>query len=230
MFLFQDTGCQEAPFPSAAFFFCLFFCLATLNSTQVLQTSLCALSTFAPFSILFILLHCLIWWIPTTLTFSVLLKLGSNPLPLLLNFWTALLHTTRWSALPVMAPRRSHPLTVAQLFLSAIFFHTATHLCSRFFIVRICNFFIRRYLSSISIVLHLRPLILNHFLSFSMTSVLFSRLLQPPSTNSSSPATSTFIWIILQTLSPLSFCLFSVLSISVNMSTSLRTRNIIFLI
>ena len=37
------------------FLFCLFFCPATLNSTQVLQPSLCALSTSALSSILFIL-------------------------------------------------------------------------------------------------------------------------------------------------------------------------------
>jgi len=42
--------------------------------------------------------------------------------------------------------------------------------------------------------------------------------------NLSSPATLTFISIILQTLSSLSFCLFYVLSILVNMSTSLYAR------
>ena len=48
----------HAPFASAvSFIFCLFFCPATLNSTQVLQPSLSALSTSALFSILFILLH-----------------------------------------------------------------------------------------------------------------------------------------------------------------------------
>ena len=77
--------------------------------------SLCALSTSALSSILFILLHYPIWSIRTTLTFSALLKLGSNPLPPLLNFWTAHLHSTHWSELPVMAPTRSRPLAVAQL-------------------------------------------------------------------------------------------------------------------
>jgi len=57
----------HAPFASTVFFFfCLFFCLATLNSTQVLQPSLCALSTSALFSILFILLHYPIWSIVDT--------------------------------------------------------------------------------------------------------------------------------------------------------------------
>ena len=42
------------------FLFCLFFCLVTLNSIQVLQPSLCALSTSRLFSILFIPLHYLI--------------------------------------------------------------------------------------------------------------------------------------------------------------------------
>ena len=118
-----------------------------------------------------------------------------------------------------MAPTRSRPLAVAQLSLSAnlshsyppLFqiFHRLSHLLS------LCNFLIRRYQSSISIVLHLRPLIPNHSLSSSTTSVLFSPLLQPHPTNSSLPATSTFISIILQTLSPRSFCLFSLLSISI---------------
>ena len=168
------------------------------------QTSLCALSTSAPFSNLFILLHCLIWSTPTTLTFSVSLKLGSNPLPLLLNLWTVLLHTTHWSALPVMAPTRSYPLAVAQLSLFANLsrnyplpfqiFHSSSHLLS------LCNFLTRSYHSSISIILRPRPLIPNHSLFSSMTSVLFSRLLQPLPMNLS-PVTSTFISIILQTLS-----------------------------
>ena len=51
----------HAPFAFAvSFFFCLFFCPATLNSIQVLQPLLCALSTCALFSNLFILLHYLI--------------------------------------------------------------------------------------------------------------------------------------------------------------------------
>jgi len=52
----------HTPFASAVFFFfCLFFfCPATLNSIQVLQPPLCALSTSAIFSILFIQLHYLI--------------------------------------------------------------------------------------------------------------------------------------------------------------------------
>ena len=75
-----------------------------------------------------------------------------------------------------------HP-HLAQLFLSTNdshsyppllqIFHRLSHLLS------LCNFLIRRYQSSISIVLHLHPLILNHFLSSSMTSVLFSPSLQP---------------------------------------------------
>jgi len=48
------------------------------------------------------------------------------------------------------------------------FFHLSNYLRS------LCNFLIRRYQSSISIVLHLRLLILNHSLSSTMTSVLFS--------------------------------------------------------
>ena len=83
-------------------------------------------------------------------------------------------------------------------------FHQSNHLLS------VCNFLIRRYQSSISVVLHLHPLILNHSLSSSMTSVLFCPSLQPHLMNSSSPATLTFISIILQTLSPLSFCLWLV--------------------
>ena len=86
----------------------------------------------------------------------------------------------------------------------------------------LCNYLIRSYQSSISIVLHLRRLILNHSLSSSMTSVPFSPPLQLHPMNLSSPVTLTFISIILQTLSPLSFYLFSLLLILVNMSTSLR--------
>ena len=93
--------------------------------------------------------------------------------------------------------------------------------CRSSHLLSLCNFLIRSYQSSISIVLHLRPLILNHSQSSSMTSVLFSPPLQPHAINLSSPVTLTFISIIPQTLSPLSFCLFSLLSISVNMSTSL---------
>ena len=58
-----------------------------------------------------------------------------------------------------------------------------------------------------------------------MTSVLFSPLLQPLPMNLSSPATLTFISIILQTLSPLSFCHSFLVSILVIMSPSLRTTN-----
>ena len=232
--VFADALLAHAPFASAvSFFFCLFFCPATLNSTQVLQTSLCALSTSALSSILFILLHYLIWSIHTTLSFSALLKLGSNPLPPLLNFWSALLHTTHWSVLPIMAPTRSRPLAVAQLSWSVNLLHSYPPLLQIFrrlsHLLSLCNFLIRSYQSSISIVLHLRPLILNHSLSSLTTSVLFS-LLQPLPMNLSSPVTLTFISIILQTLSPLSFCLFSLLSILVNMFTSLRTTKITFLI
>ena len=86
------------------------------------------------------------------------------------------------------------------------------------------------YQSSISIILHLRRLILNHSLSSSMTSVPFPPLLQLHPMILSSPVTLTFISIILQTLSPLSFYLFSLLLILVNMSTSLRTIKITLLI
>ena len=42
--VFADALLAHAPFASAvSYFFCLFFCPATLNSTQVLQPSLCAL-------------------------------------------------------------------------------------------------------------------------------------------------------------------------------------------
>ena len=54
--------------------------------------------------------------------------------------------------------------------------------------------------SSISIVLHLHPLIPNHSLSSSMTSIFFSPSLQPHPMNLSLPSTLTFISIILQTL------------------------------
>ena len=119
----------HAPFISTViFFFRLFFSPATLNSIQVLQPSRCALSTSALFFILFILLHSLIWSIHTTLTFSVSLKFGSNPLQPLLNSWTALLNITPWSALPVMAPARSHPLAVAQVSLCANLSHSYPHL------------------------------------------------------------------------------------------------------
>ena len=124
------------------------------------------------------------------------------------------------------------PLAVAQLSSSAnlsrnyplLFqiFHHSSHLLS------LCNFLIQNYQSSISVVLHLRPLIPNHCLFSSMTSVLFSPLLQPLPMNLSSLVTLTSISIILQTLSPLSFCLSSLLSISVNMFTSLRTTKITF--
>ena len=79
-------------------------------------------------------------------------------------------------------------------------------------------------------VLHLRRLILNHSLSSSMTSVPFSPPLQLHPMNLSSPVTLTFISIILQTVSPLSFYLFSLLLILVNMSTSLRMIKITLLI
>ena len=82
-------------------------------------------------------------------------------------------------------------------------FRRSSHLLS------LCNFLIRSYQSSTFIVLHLRPVILNHSLSSSMTSVLFSPPLQPHPMNLSPPVTLTFISIILQTHSPLSFCLFS---------------------
>ena len=152
----------------------------------------------------------------------------------LLNFWTVLLHTTHWLALPIMAPTRSYPLAVAQLSLFANLshnyplpfqiFHRSSHLLS------LCNFLIRNYQFSVSIVLHPRPLIPNRSLFSSMTSVLFCRLLQPLPMNLSSPVTSTFISIILQTLSPLSFCLFFLLTILVNTFTSLRMTKITFLI
>ena len=103
-------------------------------------------------------------------------------------------------------------------------FHRSSHLLS------LCNFLIRSYQSSISIVLHLRRLILNHSLSSSMTSVPFSPPLQLHPMNLSSLVTLTFILIILQTLSPLSFCLSSLLSILVNMSTSPHTTKVTFLI
>jgi len=70
--------------------------------------------------------------------------------------------------------------------------------------------FFRRYQSQVSIVLRLRPLTLNHYLSSSMTSVHFCPSLQPHPMNLSSPVTLTLISIILQTLSPLrplSLCL-----------------------
>ena len=70
----------------------------------------------------------------------------------------------------------------------------------------------------------------SHSLSSSMTSVLFSPWLQPHPMNLSSPVTLTIFSIILQTLSPLSFCLFSLRSILVSMFTSLRTTKITFLI
>ena len=137
-----------------------------------------------------------------------------------------------------MAPTRSRPLAVAvaQLSLSAnlshsypfLFqiFHRSSHLLS------LCNFLIRSFQSSISIVLHLRPPILNNSLSSSMTSVLFSSPLQQHRMNLSSSVTNIylFIAIIPQRLSSLSFCLFSLPSILVNMSTSLRTTKIKFLI
>ena len=84
--------------------------------------------------------------------------------------------------------------------------------------------------SKLSIVLHLRRLILNHSLSSSMTSVPFSPPLQLHPMNLSSPVTLTFISIILQILSPLTFCLSSLLSILVNMSTSPHTTKVTFLI
>ena len=133
-----------------------------------------------------------------------------------------------------MAPARSYPLAVAQLSsfanlsrnypLPFQIFHRSSHLLS------LCNFLTRSYQSSISIVLRPRPLIPNHSLFSSMTSVIFSRLLQPLPMNLSSPVTSTFISIILQTLSPLSFCLYFLLSILVNTFTSLRTTKTTFLI
>ena len=116
-----------------------------------------------------------------------------------------------------MAPTRSYPLAVAQLFLSANLSHSYPSLFQIFHhsnhLLSLCNFLNRRYQSSVSIVLHLRPPIPNHSLSSSMMSVLFCLLLQPHPTNSPWPATLTFISIILDTLSPLSFCLSSLLSI-----------------
>jgi len=124
--------------------------------------------------------------------------------------------------------------TLAQLSLSANLSHNYPPLFQIFrrssHLPLLCNFLIRSYQSSISIVLHLRPVILNHSLSSSMTSVRSSHPQQPHRMNLSSPVTLTFISIILQTLSPLSFSLFSLLSILVNMFTSLRTTKITFLI
>ena len=110
-----------------------------------------------------------------------------------------------------MAPTRYRPLAVAQLSSPANLshsyppplqiFHRSSHLLS------LCNFLIQNYQSSISIVLHLRPLIPNHSLFSLMTSVLFSPPQQPHLMNLLSPETLIFISIILQTHSPLSFCL-----------------------
>ena len=97
--------------------------------------------------------------------------------------WTAHLHSTHWSVLPVMAPTRSRLLAVAQLSLSANLSHSYPPLFKIFrrssHILSLCNFLIQSYQSSISIVLHLRPLILNHSVSSLMTSVLFSPPQQP---------------------------------------------------
>jgi len=68
-----------------------------------------------------------------------------------------------------MAPVRPRPLAVAQLFLSANHSHSypplfqISHRLNH--LLSLCNFLIRRYQSSISIALHLRPLILSHALS-----------------------------------------------------------------
>ena len=95
-------------------------------------------------------------------------------------------------------------------------FHRSSHLLS------LCNFFIQSCQSPISIGLHHCPLIPKHSRFSWMTSVLLSPLLQPLPMNLLSLVTLTFISIILQILLPLSFYLFSLLSILVNMSTALR--------
>ena len=66
-------------------------------------------------------------------------------------------------------------------------FHRSSHL------LLLCNFPIQSYQSSISIALHPRPVILNHYLSSSMTSVLFSPPLQPHPMNLSSPVTNIYL-------------------------------------
>ena len=144
--------------------------LVTLNWILAQQTSLCALSTSAPFSNLFILLHCLIWSTPTILTFSALLKLGSNPLPL--NFRTVPLHTTHWSALPVIAPTSSRPLAVAQLSSSA---NLSRNYPLLFFIVRV----IFCYSATFSFkIISLQYLLSSTFVHLLKTILCFPRWLQ----------------------------------------------------
>ena len=53
-----------------------------------------------------------------------------------------------------------------------------SNVCRSSHLLSLCNFLIRNYQSSISIVLRLRPLILNHSLFSLMTSVLLSPPLQ----------------------------------------------------
>ena len=65
------------------------------------------------------------------------------------------------------------------------------------------------FLPSISIVLHLRRLILNHSLSSSMTLVPFSPPLQLHPMNLSSPVTLTFISIVKMLRRPFMFWLYS---------------------
>jgi len=73
---------------------------------------------------------------------------------------------------------------------------------------------------------YLPPLILNHSLFSSMTSVLLSPSLQHAHPmNLSLPVTLTFISIILQTLSPLSFCLFSPFNLSQHVHFPTHDKN-----
>ena len=72
---------------------------------------------------------------------------------------------------------------------------------------------------------YLPPLILNHSLFSSMTSVLLSPSLQQHPMNLSLPVTLTFISIILQTLSPLSFCLFSPFNLSQHVHFPTHDKN-----
>ena len=83
----------------------------------------------------------------------------------------------------ISTPRNGSDKITPQLSLSANLSHSYPPLSQIFrrssHLLSLCNFLILSYQSSISIVLHLRPVILNHSLSSSMTSVLFCPPLQP---------------------------------------------------
>ena len=116
-----------------------------------------------------------------------------------------------------MLPFTQVPTSSRYLIVRIIFSHSAT--------------FSLKDISLATIVLRLCSLILNNSKYFYMASVFFFSSLQPHLTNSSSSATLTFISIILQTLSPLSFSLLPSFNLAQHVSFPIHdTDNILHLV